>query len=593
MPSEYDVFICHSSNDKAFVDSLVTFFKKAEISYWIYEKQGQNALRYLEDELVGLHNSRFFINIVSPSSLNSKECDLEVHSAWDKEKPFIPILVDINLESVKTYKNGETWKAMWRDTRVLDASKGIQDLAVSIIRTINDDRIGKDFGDSGFGDGDIDSGPIHNHIIMETVNGISYSLQTSVFQIKCPGEEDIDSYFTYSVYANTSGDPSVTYFPCDTIFLVDFLYSSLEGRYIGILTNAFEQYIKRNKPENRVGFIRYGIRPEIIASLDSQEKPEKILSDLFKQSTRNRNYFETVYLSSALEEAIQLLTAGEPASGRGKRIYVLMSRKPDDDINLVIEKLKKNNIECSFIVWAILINNAYVRLECKTLYKNLSSFPNSRIIPVADGSEIIPVLKYLSELDNTIAIRDCVIKIEINDAMICDILYRSHPNERMIDIIYNHSIEVKSGSIASGEWYQFITSVIIPDYAKDEEEIGVVKISGYDASGTLIQLNLTIDNTPHTNPQQVVPLQDLYESVQWFRKLEQYLEDRNSNKEIFIGLLEIRKRVISKQGFDSSFTEAIKRAISDIQEHDSLLQLKPKDEMFFYSDPITSLYNLM
>lgn len=106
--ADFDVFICHASEDKPFVDPLVTALKAAGIKVW-YDKDkmkwGDNLRTFIDN---GLLNSRFGIVVLSNAFLRGKRwTEHEFNGLFAKEsagrKVILPIRHGITSDDLVGY----------------------------------------------------------------------------------------------------------------------------------------------------------------------------------------------------------------------------------------------------------------------------------------------------------------------------------------------------------------------------------------------------------------------------------------------------------------------------------------------------------
>ncbi|MFA5084518.1 MAG: toll/interleukin-1 receptor domain-containing protein [Candidatus Paceibacterota bacterium] len=105
---EFDVFICHASEDKSFVEKLAEALKKANIEVWYDDFQlgWGDDLRPVIDN--GLKNSRYGLVIFSKSFLAKKKwTEYELNGLFAKEKQgikvILPIWHDITRDDIAQY----------------------------------------------------------------------------------------------------------------------------------------------------------------------------------------------------------------------------------------------------------------------------------------------------------------------------------------------------------------------------------------------------------------------------------------------------------------------------------------------------------
>lgn len=100
---EYDVFICHSSNDKSVLTTLIEDFKKENITYWVDAEQidyGDNIIQKIEE---GLQKSRYVIPCLSKNLITSgwtrEEYGAILHAEFSGN--FKRIVIPLKLDNCK------------------------------------------------------------------------------------------------------------------------------------------------------------------------------------------------------------------------------------------------------------------------------------------------------------------------------------------------------------------------------------------------------------------------------------------------------------------------------------------------------------
>src|SRR5262249_41475117 len=87
------VFISYAHEDESFVSSLVADLRKAGLQIWLDSLEipvGLTWQRAVED---AINQSRWFVVVLSPASVQSLNVLAEVDHALDQEKPILPVLV--------------------------------------------------------------------------------------------------------------------------------------------------------------------------------------------------------------------------------------------------------------------------------------------------------------------------------------------------------------------------------------------------------------------------------------------------------------------------------------------------------------------
>lgn len=87
-----DVFISYSRRDKEFVQQLVTRLEADKRDVWVDFEDIPFASDWWEEVRKGIESSRVFVFTISPHSLESDVCGLEINHAVQNRKRMIPIL---------------------------------------------------------------------------------------------------------------------------------------------------------------------------------------------------------------------------------------------------------------------------------------------------------------------------------------------------------------------------------------------------------------------------------------------------------------------------------------------------------------------
>lgn len=91
MPNE--TFISYSRRDAAFIEKLFNALKQNGIDCWLDKEDIPKASKWKQEILVGIQFCQNFVYAISPDSINSEYCDLELDHALALNKRIIPIVV--------------------------------------------------------------------------------------------------------------------------------------------------------------------------------------------------------------------------------------------------------------------------------------------------------------------------------------------------------------------------------------------------------------------------------------------------------------------------------------------------------------------
>lgn len=107
----HDVFISHSSKDKAIADAVCDALKSAKIKYWISSRNIIGGKKWVKVLTKAISSSRVMVLILSSNSNNSEEVLTELELARDKRKIIIPFKIgDISpTDEMKYYIKRTQW----------------------------------------------------------------------------------------------------------------------------------------------------------------------------------------------------------------------------------------------------------------------------------------------------------------------------------------------------------------------------------------------------------------------------------------------------------------------------------------------------
>jgi WD40 repeat protein len=110
-----DVFISYSRKDKVFARRVFDRLKDEEYSSWVDWIGIPYSAKWLDEIHVGINQADNFIFIISPDSLTSRVCQLEINHALQKNKRIIPIVRrDPDIEELQEEWTGKDWESIVR-----------------------------------------------------------------------------------------------------------------------------------------------------------------------------------------------------------------------------------------------------------------------------------------------------------------------------------------------------------------------------------------------------------------------------------------------------------------------------------------------
>jgi hypothetical protein len=87
-----ETFISYSRKDKEFVRAVIESLKQTGIDLWIDEADIPAAAVWKQEILVGIQFAHNFVYVISPDSVESEYCNLELDYALSLNKRIIPIV---------------------------------------------------------------------------------------------------------------------------------------------------------------------------------------------------------------------------------------------------------------------------------------------------------------------------------------------------------------------------------------------------------------------------------------------------------------------------------------------------------------------
>ncbi|SMO81923.1 WD40 repeat [Saccharicrinis carchari] len=126
----YDAFISYSRNDRQFVNQLMAYLGTKELSCWLDQKDLPPAEIWRNELRDAIIDSDNFIFIISPHSVDSAFCDLEINWAVKNNKRIIPILFKTLRQNQKL--NTALSERQWLRMDSLDNNKKFDVIASTI-----------------------------------------------------------------------------------------------------------------------------------------------------------------------------------------------------------------------------------------------------------------------------------------------------------------------------------------------------------------------------------------------------------------------------------------------------------------------------
>jgi len=90
----YDVFVSHSSKDKAVADAIVNYVESRNVRCWVAPRDINPSMEWAESIVNGIKASRVFLLIFCNNSLQSKQVQREVNQAINANLPLLPFRIE-------------------------------------------------------------------------------------------------------------------------------------------------------------------------------------------------------------------------------------------------------------------------------------------------------------------------------------------------------------------------------------------------------------------------------------------------------------------------------------------------------------------
>src|SRR5690348_15425076 len=110
-----DVFISYSRRDMVFAGRLVESLQREDLESWIDWKGIPYSAEWWLEICKGIDEAKNFVFIISPNSLASRVCNLEVQYARENNKRIIPVVrqeVDVKMLAGEWF--GKDWESIAR-----------------------------------------------------------------------------------------------------------------------------------------------------------------------------------------------------------------------------------------------------------------------------------------------------------------------------------------------------------------------------------------------------------------------------------------------------------------------------------------------
>lgn len=123
------VYICYSYHDQDFVLELAGRLKKRGVTIWIDEWNITPGTDRNEAVEQAIHSCRYFIVILSPAMVESREAKADLNMAWTQSKSIVPILY----QACRIPRQVQPYQYI--DVRQRNVSDGILELLVNVVGT--------------------------------------------------------------------------------------------------------------------------------------------------------------------------------------------------------------------------------------------------------------------------------------------------------------------------------------------------------------------------------------------------------------------------------------------------------------------------
>ena len=144
------IFISHSEKDLALVNEMARGLEAAGYSTWYFERDVLPGASYLSQIAEAIEQSQAVVLLVSSNALDSDQVSKEVVGAFERRKPFFPVLVDMTPPQLKE-RQPEWRHALGATTMVCLSTEGHQNCVNRIIDGLKAMGIQPEAGGIGLG----------------------------------------------------------------------------------------------------------------------------------------------------------------------------------------------------------------------------------------------------------------------------------------------------------------------------------------------------------------------------------------------------------------------------------------------------------
>jgi hypothetical protein len=92
MAEEFDIFLSYQNSDHEWANGLVRALAGKNLRVWHEATEIEAGDSFIEDIEEGLHNSAYFVVVITPESVGSNWIAAELGAALAMKKPLIPIV---------------------------------------------------------------------------------------------------------------------------------------------------------------------------------------------------------------------------------------------------------------------------------------------------------------------------------------------------------------------------------------------------------------------------------------------------------------------------------------------------------------------
>ncbi|MGQ1785147.1 MULTISPECIES: toll/interleukin-1 receptor domain-containing protein [unclassified Saccharicrinis] len=126
----YDVFISHSRVDRRFVDRLISFLDKKQLTCWLDKKDLPPAEIWRSELQEAIIDADNFVFIISPNSVDSEFCTQEINWAVKYNKRIIPIFLKVLRQDQKL--DSALSERQWLEIDTNNEEKSFYDIVTAV-----------------------------------------------------------------------------------------------------------------------------------------------------------------------------------------------------------------------------------------------------------------------------------------------------------------------------------------------------------------------------------------------------------------------------------------------------------------------------